>query len=121
MLSYEPIALEPGQRQRVADACGHRVVTDTAVDIADQVQAWFESGAAAGFNIMPPYLPGGLLDFVAQVVPQWQQRGVFRRRYSGNTPGPDPFEGGCPAWLNTGPRNCHCGNGCIGGRSSDTA
>ncbi|WP_225614714.1 LLM class flavin-dependent oxidoreductase [Pseudomonas sp. PDM18] len=71
--------------QRIADARGHRVVAGTAVDIADQLQEWFESGAADGFNIMPPYLPGGLDDFVAQVVPQLQHRGLFRRRYSGRT------------------------------------
>ena len=71
--------------QRIAAARGHRVVAGTAADIADQLQAWFESGAADGFNIMPPYLPGGLDDFVAQVVPQLQRRGVFRRRYSGTT------------------------------------
>ncbi|MCJ1882625.1 LLM class flavin-dependent oxidoreductase [Pseudomonas nitroreducens] len=71
--------------QRIADARGHRVIAGTATDVADQLQDWFESGAADGFNIMPPYLPGGLDDFVAQVVPQLQHRGVFRRCYSGRT------------------------------------
>jgi hypothetical protein len=49
------------------------------------MQAWFENGAADGFNIMPPYLPGGLDDFVDLVIPVLQQRGLFRNEYTGNT------------------------------------
>lgn len=71
--------------QRIADARGHRVLVGTAEDVADQLQHWFEAGAADGFNIMPPYLPGGLDDFVDQVVPLLQRRGLFRRRYQGRT------------------------------------
>lgn len=71
--------------QRIADARGHRVVSGTAVDIADQLQDWFESDAADGFNIMPPHLPGGLDDFVDQVVPELRRRGLFRHRYQGRT------------------------------------
>ena len=40
-------------------------------------------GAADGFNIMPPYLPGGLNDFVALVIPELQRRGLFRTEYQG--------------------------------------
>jgi alkanesulfonate monooxygenase len=32
-----------------------------------------------------PYLPGGLDDFVSLVVPELQQRGLFRREYEGKT------------------------------------
>ena len=34
---------------------------------------------------MFPYLPGGLDDFVGQVVPELQRRGLFRREYEGPT------------------------------------
>ena len=34
---------------------------------------------------MFPYLPGGLDDFVEQVVPELQRRGIFRREYEGKT------------------------------------
>lgn len=34
---------------------------------------------------MPPYLPGGLDDFVDYVIPILQQRGLFRTEYTGNT------------------------------------
>jgi FMN-dependent oxidoreductase (nitrilotriacetate monooxygenase family) len=53
--------------------------------IADQMQEWLESGGADGFNVMFPYLPGGLDDFVNLVVPELQRRGIFRREYEGRT------------------------------------
>lgn len=34
---------------------------------------------------MPPYFPGGLDDFVEQVVPILQERGLFRTEYEGTT------------------------------------
>ncbi|KAF1072999.1 MAG: Nitrilotriacetate monooxygenase component A [Pseudomonas citronellolis] len=57
----------------------------TAQSIADEMQAWLEGEGSDGFNVMFPWLPGGLDDFVAQVVPELQRRGIFRREYSGTT------------------------------------
>lgn len=57
----------------------------TAASIADQMQQWLESEGSDGFNIMFPWLPGGLDDFVAKVVPELQTRGIFRREYEGTT------------------------------------
>ena len=53
--------------------------------IADQMEEWFTTGACDGFNVMFPYLPGGLDDFVELVVPELQRRGLFRREYEGTT------------------------------------
>lgn len=53
--------------------------------IADQLQEWFEQGAADGFNIMPPTFPDGLNDFVELVIPELQRRGIFRTEYEGST------------------------------------
>ena len=41
--------------------------------------------ASDGFNVMFPYLPEGLDDFVDRVVPELQRRGIFRREYEGRT------------------------------------
>ena len=41
--------------------------------------------ACDGFNIMFPWVPGGLDDFVDRVVPELQRRGLFRREYEGKT------------------------------------
>jgi FMN-dependent oxidoreductase (nitrilotriacetate monooxygenase family) len=71
--------------QRIAGARGHREIIGTPSQIADQLQEWFENGAADGFNIMPPYLPGGLEEFVDLVVPELQRRGLFREEYEGKT------------------------------------
>ncbi|WP_282940616.1 LLM class flavin-dependent oxidoreductase [Paenibacillus sp. RC67] len=70
---------------RVTGARGHRTIYGTPVQIADQLQAWFQGSACDGFNIMPPYLPGGLEEFVDQVIPELQNRGLFRTEYSGST------------------------------------
>ena len=51
--------------------------------IADQMEEWLVSGGSDGFNVMFPYLPGGLDDFVDRVVPELQRRGIFRHEYSG--------------------------------------
>jgi FMN-dependent oxidoreductase (nitrilotriacetate monooxygenase family) len=71
--------------ERLAGGRGHRVFAGTPEQIADQIELWFTSGAADGFNIMPPSLPGGLTDFVEQVVPELRRRGLFRTEYTGHT------------------------------------
>jgi alkanesulfonate monooxygenase SsuD/methylene tetrahydromethanopterin reductase-like flavin-dependent oxidoreductase (luciferase family) len=63
----------------------HRVVVGTPEQVADTIQLWFESGAADGFNILPPVLPRALDEFVAEVVPILQRRGIYRREYEGTT------------------------------------
>ncbi|MCB5164445.1 LLM class flavin-dependent oxidoreductase [Streptomyces bambusae] len=70
---------------RLGAGRGHRVFAGTPEQIADQLQEWFENGAADGFNIMAPVLPTGLSDFVDHVVPILQQRGLFRTEYTGRT------------------------------------
>ncbi|KAA3507459.1 NtaA/DmoA family FMN-dependent monooxygenase [Agrobacterium vitis] len=70
---------------RVAAGRGHHIVLGTPEDIADRMQQWFETRAADGFNIMPPFFPEGLEDFTRLVVPILQERGLFRTDYSGVT------------------------------------
>ncbi|MDT9686315.1 LLM class flavin-dependent oxidoreductase [Streptomyces sp. TRM76323] len=70
---------------RLGGGRGHWVVAGTAEQIADRLEEWFTQGAADGFNVMPPHLPGGLDHFVDQVVPILQARGLFRTEYTGRT------------------------------------
>ena len=63
---------------------GHRQLIGTPSDIADSLQEWFENDCADGFNIMPPFTPGGLTDFVDYVVPELQRRNLFRTHYEGS-------------------------------------
>jgi alkanesulfonate monooxygenase SsuD/methylene tetrahydromethanopterin reductase-like flavin-dependent oxidoreductase (luciferase family) len=69
----------------LAGGGGHRVVVGTPEQIADDIEQWFNGGAADGFNLMPDALPDGLQDFVDGVVPILRQRGIFRSEYEGRT------------------------------------
>src|SRR5262245_48671277 len=71
--------------QVVAGARGKFVVQGTPQHIADVMEEWFRSDACDGFNVMPPYLPGALDDFVTLVIPELQRRGLFRTEYEGTT------------------------------------
>ncbi|MFL1517599.1 LLM class flavin-dependent oxidoreductase [Pseudomonas prosekii] len=71
--------------RKIAGGRGHYSVIGTAQQIADRLQEWFEHGAADGFNVLVPHLPGGLQDFASEVVPELQRRGLFRTEYEGRT------------------------------------
>jgi FMN-dependent oxidoreductase (nitrilotriacetate monooxygenase family) len=70
--------------QRVGGYAGLAMV-GTAATIADEMEAWLYGDACDGFNVMFPFLPAGLDDFVDKVVPELQRRGLFRRDYEGRT------------------------------------
>jgi alkanesulfonate monooxygenase len=70
--------------QRLGGYGGHAFV-GTPSTIADQMEEWLVSRGSDGFNVMFPYLPEGLDDFVDRVVPELQRRGIFRREYEGKT------------------------------------
>jgi alkanesulfonate monooxygenase SsuD/methylene tetrahydromethanopterin reductase-like flavin-dependent oxidoreductase (luciferase family) len=69
----------------LAGARGHFTVAGTPDQIADIIQDWFASGAADGFNVMPPILPAQFEVFVREVVPILRKRGLFRTEYEGRT------------------------------------
>jgi alkanesulfonate monooxygenase len=70
--------------QRLGGHAGLAMV-GTPHTIADEMEEWLMTEASDGFTIQFPYLPGGLDDFVEQVVPELQRRGLFRREYEGKT------------------------------------
>jgi FMN-dependent oxidoreductase (nitrilotriacetate monooxygenase family) len=70
--------------QRFGGYAGQAFV-GTPSTIADEMEQWLMEDASDGFNIMFPYLPAGLDDFVDRVVPELQRRGIFRREYEGVT------------------------------------
>lgn len=71
--------------QTMAGGGGHREIVGTPEQVADDIERWFKAGAADGFNLMPGLLPSGLQEFVEQVVPILQKRGLFRKDYEGTT------------------------------------
>ncbi|MFC9433876.1 LLM class flavin-dependent oxidoreductase [Nocardia sp. NPDC057030] len=74
-----------GLLHKLAGARGHRVFAGTPEQVADTIEEWFRNGAADGFNVMPPYYPGGLEVFAETVVPILQERNLFRTEYTGTT------------------------------------
>jgi N-acetyl-S-(2-succino)cysteine monooxygenase len=70
---------------RLAGGRGHRTIVGTPEQIADDLQLWFENGAADGFNFMPPAIPDQLEVFVDSVLPILRERGLFRTEYEGAT------------------------------------
>jgi alkanesulfonate monooxygenase SsuD/methylene tetrahydromethanopterin reductase-like flavin-dependent oxidoreductase (luciferase family) len=70
--------------QRVGGYAGLTFV-GTAASIADEMEHWLKRDACDGFNVMFPFLPAGLDDFVDHVVPELQRRGIFRSEYEGRT------------------------------------
>lgn len=74
-----------GLARYFAGARGHWRLVGTPTQIADELQARFEGGAADGFNVMPSWFPGELDAFATLVVPELQRRGLFRKDYEGRT------------------------------------
>ncbi|MEM7541012.1 MAG: LLM class flavin-dependent oxidoreductase [Pseudomonadota bacterium] len=71
--------------QIVGGSFGILELVGTPESVADEMQCWFEESACDGFNVMFPFLPEGLDDFVERVVPELQRRGLFRKAYEGET------------------------------------
>jgi FMN-dependent oxidoreductase (nitrilotriacetate monooxygenase family) len=71
--------------ERFAGARGQRTVIGTPEQIVDDMEEWFVNRGVDGFLIQPSVLPVGLEDFVDLVIPELQQRGLFRRDYEGTT------------------------------------
>ena len=70
---------------KLAGARGHFIFTGTPEQVADELELWFKSGAADGFNLMPPIIPWMLEVFVEEVVPLLKKRGIFRKEYKGTS------------------------------------
>jgi FMN-dependent oxidoreductase (nitrilotriacetate monooxygenase family) len=69
----------------IATMGGHPTVVGAPEQVADRIEGWFVQRAADGFNIQCDVYPGGLTDFVDQVVPELRRRGLFRSEYAGST------------------------------------
>jgi FMN-dependent oxidoreductase (nitrilotriacetate monooxygenase family) len=71
--------------ERFAGARGQRTLIGSPADIVDDMEKWFRGWGVDGFLVHPPYLPGGIDDFVDLVIPELQSRGLFRGDYEGET------------------------------------
>jgi FMN-dependent oxidoreductase (nitrilotriacetate monooxygenase family) len=69
----------------LSERSGHLKLVGTPVQIADQLQRWLEEQGADGFTFIPRQLPGGFAELCTLVVPELQNRGIFKTEYSEGT------------------------------------
>jgi FMN-dependent oxidoreductase (nitrilotriacetate monooxygenase family) len=71
--------------QRHGQSVGLLQMVGTPVEVADQMEAFFDHVGGDGFMLTPIYCPGATEEFVDQVVPELQRRGRYRTDYAGMT------------------------------------
>ncbi len=64
---------------------GSRGHVGTPAGLADKFAYFVRHGALDGFNVSPYLVPHGLDDIVDLLVPQLQERGIYRTEYTGTT------------------------------------
>jgi FMN-dependent oxidoreductase (nitrilotriacetate monooxygenase family) len=74
-----------GLYERMTVSRGHVAIVGSYHRVASTMAEWLHSNAADGFNIMPPYLPGSLWEFVENVVPELQKLGIYKTTYRDGT------------------------------------
>ncbi|MEU4163065.1 LLM class flavin-dependent oxidoreductase [Actinoplanes sp. NPDC026670] len=72
-------------RDLIIEVTGRQNFIGTPERVAAQLNEYVQTGACDGFILVSHLTPAGLDDFVDQVVPLLQERGVFRTEYSGTT------------------------------------
>lgn len=72
-------------RDVVRKGVGHLSVIGGPKKVADLIEEWFATGVVDGFNLMFDVIDETFDPFVDEVVPILQERGLFRREYSGST------------------------------------
>lgn len=73
-------------RELVAEVSpGHPSFVGTPSSVADEWTRYVSSRAVDGFNLLPHLLPASIDDIVDKLVPELQERGVYRTAYEGAT------------------------------------
>jgi len=56
-------------------------IVGTASQVADELQAWVEETGVDGFNLSRTVVPESYEDFIDLVVPELQNRGLYKTSY----------------------------------------
>ncbi len=70
---------------QIALTSSHRLVYGSPLEVADQLEDWFQARGCDGYNVAAAHLPQGFDDFFRTVVPELQRRGLVQRAYRGRT------------------------------------
>jgi FMN-dependent oxidoreductase (nitrilotriacetate monooxygenase family) len=60
----------------------YSVLAGDAVAIADELEAWIEEGEIDGFNLSRIVVPESFADFIDIVIPELQDRGIYKTAYA---------------------------------------
>ncbi|MET0930313.1 MAG: NtaA/DmoA family FMN-dependent monooxygenase [Aeromicrobium sp.] len=72
-------------RDLVIEVSARQTFVGTPASVAEQINLRVQNDAADGFILIPHITPAGFDEFAAKVVPELQDRGVFRTEYTGST------------------------------------
>ncbi|MDI6104028.1 LLM class flavin-dependent oxidoreductase [Actinoplanes sp. NEAU-A12] len=72
-------------RDLIIEVTGRQNFIGTPARVAEQLDEYVQTDACDGFILVSHLTPAGLDDFVEQVVPLLQDRGVFRTEYAAGT------------------------------------
>lgn len=81
----EGLTLRELATRAAGSLAGAETLRGSASSIADVMEEWFLAGGADGFNIQPPFLPGGFDGFTDLVIPELRRRGLVRAIPEGTT------------------------------------
>ncbi|MCU1492299.1 MAG: nitrilotriacetate monooxygenase component [Acidimicrobiaceae bacterium] len=70
---------------RANAAFGHHIVIGTPEQVADEIELWFRTGAADGFNYRAPFGKPAVEEFADHILPLLQRKGLFRKEYTETT------------------------------------
>jgi len=70
---------------RSAGGHGHVTYRGSYIQAADFIETWLRERGADGFNLLPQVVPYSMETFVKKVIPELQNRGIFRTEYEGTT------------------------------------
>ena len=72
-------------RELVIETTARTAFVGTPAHVAEAMSDYVQADAADGYILVPHLTPHGLDEFVDKVVPELQERGVFRADYTGTT------------------------------------
>lgn len=72
-------------RDLVIEVSARQTFIGTPASVAEQINHRVQNDASDGFILVPHITPSGLDEFAAKVIPELQERGVFRTEYTGST------------------------------------
>ena len=85
--AWRPLAEQRGcsMRQLVRHLTATVEFVGSPATVADELARYVRAGAIDGLNVAPNSVPGGFDEVVARLVPELQDRGVYRTAYEGPT------------------------------------